>query len=48
MHLNTSQILTVVSLWKSEALQAAVTMALRVLLQKCYLDPVLWFLYRIL
>lgn len=27
-HLNTSQGLTVVSMWKSEALQAAVTMAL--------------------
>jgi len=39
MHLNTSQGLTVVSMWKSEALQAAVRMALLVPLQKCLSGP---------
>jgi hypothetical protein len=39
MHLNTSQRLTVMNLWKSEALQAAVTMALRVPFRKCLSGP---------
>lgn len=39
IHLSTSQGLTVVSVWKSEILQAAVTIALRVPFQKCLSGP---------